>query len=186
MPATLAVTNPKRPETGLKTTTRRPICGASLFPPQNSHVTLMTYALPDPVSQADFYADIPVKRLLAWVVDAMAIFAICIVALPFTAFIGLFFFPLLWLVVGFLYRWVTLSNRSATWGMRLVAIEFREHDGSHMSSTTALIHTLIYSVSMGTFLLQALSVALILISPRKQSLGDHLLGTVAINRAAAY
>jgi uncharacterized RDD family membrane protein YckC len=149
-------------------------------------MTTMSHALPDPATQADFYADIPLKRLLAWIVDAAVILLLCLVALPFTAFLGLFFFPLLWLVLGFLYRWTTLASRSATWGMRLVAIEFRDRTGGRFDAGTALLHTLIYSVAMGTFVLQALSVALILISERRQSLADHLLGSVAINRAAAH
>lgn len=146
----------------------------------------MTYVLPDPATQAEFYADIPAKRFVAWVVDAAVIFAICLIALPFTAFLGLFFFPLLWIFLGFLYRWVTISNRSATWGMRLAAIELRDARGQHLDAGTAFFHTLIYSAAMSTFVLQALSVALILMSERRQSLGDHLLGTVAINRAAAH
>jgi uncharacterized RDD family membrane protein YckC len=143
-------------------------------------------ALPDPVSQAEFYADVPLKRFFAWLVDALLIFLLCLLVLPFTAFVGLFFFPILWLTLSFLYRWVTISSGSATWGMRLAAIEFRDRFGRRFDSGTALIHTLIYSVAMGTFVLQALSVALILVSERHQSLADHLLGSVAINRAAAH
>lgn len=146
----------------------------------------MSYALPDPYAQAEFYDDIPAKRFLAWVVDAVLILALCLLVLPFTFFLGLFFFPLLWLVLGFLYRWGTLSAGSATWGMRLVAIEVRRADGARLDPATAFAHTLIYTVAMGTLVLQALSVVLILLSPRRQSLADHLLGTAALNRAAAH
>lgn len=146
----------------------------------------MTYALPDPHAQAEFYGDLPAKRFFAWLIDCALILALCLLVLPFTFFLGLFFFPLLWLVLGFLYRWVTLSRRSATWGMRLVAIEFRRGDGARFDAGTAFAHTLIYTVAMATLLLQALSVALILISARRQSLADHLLGTAALNRAAAH
>jgi uncharacterized RDD family membrane protein YckC len=149
-------------------------------------MTTMTHALPDPFSQSEFYADIPVKRFFAWLVDATLIFLICLIALPFTAFLGLFFFPLMWLFLGFLYRWTTIANGSATWGMRLVAIELRGPTGARLDAGTAFAHTLIYTVAMGTFVLQLLSVALILVSARRQSLADHLLGTVAINRAAAH
>jgi uncharacterized RDD family membrane protein YckC len=146
----------------------------------------MSYALPDPYAQAEFYDDIPAKRFLAWVVDAVLILALCLLVLPFTFFLGLLFFPLLWLVLGFLYRWGTLAAGSATWGMRLVAIEVRRADGARLDPGTALAHTLIYTVAMGTLVLQALSVALILLSPRRQSLADHLLGTAALNREAAH
>lgn len=145
----------------------------------------MTYALPDPHMQAEFYDDIPVKRFFAWLVDAALIFVLVLIPVVLTFGLGLFVLPLLWLVLGFLYRWATLSGGSATWGMRLVAIEVRRADGARLDAGTALLHTLIYTVSMGTLVLQALSVALILISPRRQSLADHLLGTAAINRVAA-
>lgn len=143
-------------------------------------------SLPDPHYQAEFYADIPTKRFVAWLFDAVIVLLLCLLVLPFTAFVGLFFFPLLWLTVSFLYRWVTLSGRSATLGMRLVAIEFRDAHGARFDAGTAFLHTLIYTIAMGTFVLQALSVALILMSVRRQSLADHLIGSVALNRAAAH
>lgn len=145
----------------------------------------MTHALPDPRLQAEFYDDVPLKRLFAWLVDGVLILVLCLLVLPLTAFLGLFFFPLLWLVLGFFYRWATLAGGSATWGMRLMAIEFRTHQGLRFDGTTAFFHTLIYTVAMGTFVLQAVSVAMILLSPRRQSLADLLLGSAAINRAAA-
>jgi uncharacterized RDD family membrane protein YckC len=146
----------------------------------------MTYTLPDPHTQSDFYDDIPTKRFGAWLVDAAMILILCLIALPFTAFLGLFFFPLLWLILGFLYRWTTISSGSATWGMRLMAIELRDVRGQRLDAGTAFMHTMLYTIAMGTYVLQALSVALILISARRQSLADHILGTVAINRAAAH
>jgi len=38
----------------------------------------MHSALPDPVDQAEFYADVPLKRLLAWGIDTFIIAAISI------------------------------------------------------------------------------------------------------------
>ncbi len=146
----------------------------------------MSYALPDPYSQSDFYADVPVKRFFAWLVDAVLVGILAAVAIVMTGFLGLFILPLVWLTLSFLYRWVTISSGSATWGMRLMAIEFRDFRGQKLDAGTAFMHTLLYSIAMGTFFLQALSVVLILMTPRRQSLGDHILGTVAINRAAGY
>lgn len=142
----------------------------------------MMTALPDPIHDADFYRNVPAKRLFAWVVDMALIVALTLLAIPLTAFVGLFFLPALWLAISFLYRWATLAGGSATWGMRLAAIEIRDRDGARLDGTTAFLHTLIYSVAMATFLVQLVSVVLILASERGQSLGDHLLGTVAINR----
>jgi len=141
-------------------------------------------ALPDPQLQPEFYADVPTKRLLAFVVDTVLIIGICLVILPFTAFTGLFFFPFLMLVVGFAYRVITLSNGSATWGMRLMAIEFRTTQGARFDFVTACLHTLGYTLSMGTFIVQAASIVMMLTSERGQGLSDLVLGTVALNRSA--
>ena len=149
----------------------------------------MTFAdprpgLPDPAFDAGFYADVAPKRLIAWIVDTVLIVLVTAVLVPLTAFTALFFLPLLVLTVGFLYRWATLASRSATWGMRLVAIEFRRADGTRLDGATALLHTLGYTVSMAMVLPQVISVVLMLTGARGQGLSDHVLGTAAINRPA--
>lgn len=141
--------------------------------------------LPDPVTQPEFYADVPMKRLLAWLVDTVLIALICLLILPFTAFTGLFFFPLLMLMVGFAYRVITITNRSATWGMRLMAIEFRTAQGERFGLGLATAHTLGTSFSFALPVLQVISVVLMMTTARGQGLTDHLLGSVALNRAAA-
>lgn len=144
----------------------------------------MTYAdhTPDPMTQPAFYDNVPSKRLAAWAVDVAVITAVCLVLLPFTGFLALFIWPLFWLVISFVYRWMTLSGGSATWGMRLMAIELREADGARLSPGTAFAHTLGYSVSIALPVLQIISVVLMATTARGQGLTDHVLGTVAINR----
>ncbi len=80
---------------------------------------------PDPDTQPQFYTGVPTKRLVAWILDMVLIVLICLAILPFTAFTGIFFFPFLMLIVGFLYRVATLTGGSATWGMRLLSLEIR-------------------------------------------------------------
>ena len=109
--------------------------------------------LPDPESQPEFYADVPAKRLVAFVVDTLVILALSLLVVPFTAFTGLFFFPVLMAVIGFAYRVVTLAQGSATWGMRLVAIEFRARDGGRFDLGLAFAHTLGLTVSFALPLL---------------------------------
>lgn len=144
------------------------------------------YALPDPKTQPEFYADVPVKRLVAWVIDMVLIAILCVLILPFTAFTGIFFFPFLILVVGFLYRVVTLANGSATIGMRFVGLEFRTQHGERFELGHAFLHTLGYSVSLSFGVLQVISIVLMLTTSRAQGLTDHVMGTVAINKAARY
>lgn len=139
---------------------------------------------PDPVLNADFYADVTFKRFIAWLIDAVIITLITALIVPFTAFTALFFLPALWIVVGFVYRVITLSGGSATLGMRIMAIRFYTWDGRGFGLGEAFLHTLIYSLAMSFVLPQVVSVGLMILTDKGQSLGDLLLGSVAINRAA--
>ena len=137
---------------------------------------------PDPYTQPQFYDGIPLKRLLAWVVDMILTTLLCVLIVPFTAFTGLFFFPFLLLIVGFVYRWATLASGSATWGMRLMAMELRQADDRPLNSATAFVHTLGYSMSMAIPVFQLISIILMVTSERRQGLTDMVIGTVALNR----
>ena len=143
-------------------------------------------ATPDPQAQPDFYKDVPLKRLMAWAVDAILTIIACLVILPFTFFTAIFFFPLLFLVVGFVYRMVTLANGSATWGMRLFAIELRTSQGMPLDLGAAFCHTLGYTISWAVAPLQLISMVLMATTERGQGLSDHMVGTVMINRRAAH
>ncbi len=138
--------------------------------------------LPDPDTHPEFYASIPSKRLVAWIIDSVLVAILCVLISILTVGIGFFFFPALFLMIGFVYRTATLAQRSATWGMAFMAMEIRTHDGARLDWLTAMLHTLGYSVSMAFVLPQAASVLLMLIGARAQGLTDHVLGTVAINR----
>jgi uncharacterized RDD family membrane protein YckC len=141
-------------------------------------------SLPDPVMRPEFYRDVPFKRLLAWGVDAVVTTIACLVVLPFTAFTGIFFFPFLFLMVGFAYRVATLAGGSATWGMRLFAIELRRADGEQLDGSTAFLHTLGYTVSWAVPILQLISIVMMASTERGHGLTDRLLGTAMINRRA--
>lgn len=140
--------------------------------------------LPDPVYDAAFYADIPAKRLFAFLVDTVLIGLLTLLIVPFTAFTAVFYLPFLWLLVSLGYRIVTLAGGSATPGMRLAAIEMRTHRGERFDLATAAAHTVIYSVAFSMVLPQVISVILMLTTARRQGLPDLALGTVALNRAA--
>lgn len=144
------------------------------------------FAIPDPQAQPDFYKDVALKRLMAWGVDAALTLLACIVILPFTAFTGLFFFPFLFLVVGFAYRTITIANGSATWGMRLFAIELRRASGEKMDAASAFAHTSGYTISWMLPILQLISVVLMASTERGQGLSDHVMGTVMINKKAQF
>lgn len=143
-------------------------------------------AVPHPVQQSQFYQGVPFKRAIAWVIDSVTIALISTLALPFTAFTGLLFFPALMLVIGFIYRWFSLSVLSATPGMRLMSIELREGWGQRLSNNTALLHVAGYTISVLAAPLQLISVVLIGTTAKGQGLTDMFLNTVAINRSARH
>jgi uncharacterized RDD family membrane protein YckC len=138
--------------------------------------------LPDPARAGQFYDGVALKRGLAWVIDVALIAVLSALVVPFTAFTALFFFPLLMVVLGFFYRWATLAGGSATWGMRLMAIEIRERDGGPLTGATAFWHTAGYCLSVAMAPLQLISCVLMVALGRGQGLTDMVLGTAAVNR----
>jgi uncharacterized RDD family membrane protein YckC len=140
--------------------------------------------LPDPKTQPEFYESVVTKRLLAWVLDISMIACIIVPIFFFTLGLAFLIAAPLWLVISFLYRWATLSNRSATLGMRVMSIELRSARGQRLDGGTAFIHTLGYFLSSGMFLVQLVSIACMLASRRGQSLTDLALGTVMLNQRA--
>lgn len=144
------------------------------------------FNLPDPDRQPQFYAGVPAKRLIAWIIDTILTVAAAAIFVVMTAFIGIFIWPLLILTIGFAYRTLTLAAGSATWGMRFVGIEMRAQDGGRFDLGLALAHTTGYTISFAVPVLQVISVIMMLVSPRGQGLSDMFLGTTALNRRAAF
>lgn len=143
----------------------------------------MTSALPDPHYDAAFYDGVPVKRLFAWAIDVAIVLAITFVLGLVTFTILWWFFLVTYAVVAFFYRWITISRRSATIGMRVMAIELRGPTGAPLRTEQAAIHTLAYQVAWGFLILQVISIALMLNTTRGQGLHDLLTGAVMLNRA---
>jgi uncharacterized RDD family membrane protein YckC len=143
-----------------------------------------TQGLPDPAIQPEFYDDVPTKRLLAWLVDVILIGLITSVFVVFSLLTAVLILPLAFMAISFVYRWATITSRSATPGMRLMAIELRQGDGRPFDSTAAFLHTAGYTISVVTFPLQLISVVMMLVGQRKQGLTDIIMGTAALNRRA--
>ncbi len=141
-------------------------------------------SLPDPDYQAEFYTDVPAKRLIAWVLDTLLISLIVGVAVMLGFLLPLFFLPFLYFCVSFTYRWLTIAGGSATPGMRFIAIELRNRDGRKLDGGQAFLHTAGYAFSVVTVPLQLISIIMMLLTPRRQGLTDTVLGTAAINRRA--
>ena len=142
----------------------------------------MTSSLPDPDRQAIFYDGIPAKRLFAWVVDVALIFIAMLLLGLLTLTLAWFLWPLFWIATSFLYRSLSIGAGSATLGMRLMNIELRNDRGQRLSGTEAMMHTGGYLLCASFFLPQVLSIGMIALSQRHQSLPDAFLGTAAIHR----
>lgn len=140
--------------------------------------------LADPITQPQFYRDVATKRLLAWVIDTIIILLISLLIVPFTAFVAVFFIFGLMTIVGFVYRVITLATGSATWGMRLMAVEIRGAGGERLDFGQAFLHTLGYTISWAVAPAQLISIVLMATSNRGQGLTDHLMGSAAMNRKA--
>lgn len=155
-----------------------------MYDPSRNADFVPASALPDPATQPAFYEGTAVKRAIAWMLDGVVIFLITLVVLPFTAFLGLLIYAGLWAVTSFLYRTATIASGSATFGMRMMALELRDAQGARLDFGQAFLHTAGYFVSVAVFPLQLISILLMLGSERGQGLTDHVLGTVALNRRA--
>ena len=142
--------------------------------------------LPHPEYDAQFYADVPQRRLFAWVLDAVIIGMLTLIILIGTLGLAAFILPLVLIVVSFAYRVQTLRSGSATLGMRLVGIQLRDRRGLKFDDVTAVLHTALYTLNTILFPLQLLSCILMAKSRYGQGLHDMVLGTTAINAPANY
>jgi uncharacterized RDD family membrane protein YckC len=140
--------------------------------------------LPDPDTDPQFYADVPVKRLVAWLIDTVLIAILSLLALASTLFLAIFIFPLIFAAVHLVYRSVFIARGSATPGMRVMGIELRNHLGHRFGPGEAVVHTLAYSVVSAFVLPQIVGIVMMLTTARGQGLHDLLLGSTAINRPA--
>ena len=67
-----------------------------------------------------------------------------------------------------------------------MGIGLRDAKGRRFDTGMALLHTAAYTASVAFILPQILSVALMVLTARKQGLTDHVLGSVAMNRSASW
>jgi uncharacterized RDD family membrane protein YckC len=148
----------------------------------------MTDALPHPVHDAQFYAGVGARRVVAFLVDAAAIALISgVLTLVFgVATLGFGFamaLPIL-LAVSFLYRYAALARWSATPGMALCGIELRRGDGARLGEVEAALHTAVYLGCFYTVAPQMLSIAMMAVSPMGRGLPDLVANATMINRPA--
>ena len=144
--------------------------------------------LPHPTHDARFYRGVPLRRLIAFFIDAVATLLIgVVVALLFgivTLGAGFIVMVPVMGATGFAYRVLTLARWSATPGMLLTGIELRRRDGHLFEGGDALLHTLLFALLTMTGFLQIISAVFMAIGPMGRGLHDMVLGTTAIHRPA--
>lgn len=148
-------------------------------------------ALPSPYQDTQFYEGVATRRLFAFVIDVV-ISTLLMAAVAVVGLIaGFLTFGLGWLIAiplfvaaDFLYRWVTISANSATWGMAACGIELRDQRGERLDAGQALVHTGAYYVLAALGVPILLNLFVMFVSPHRRLLHDFLLGTVMINRPA--
>ena len=136
--------------------------------------------LPDPELNADFYRDVPAKRLVAWFLDALIIVALSIAFIFLSFFTAIWVLPLVIFAVSIAYRTICLNAYSATLGMRFVGIEIRDRKGNRVDSTLAFLHSAVFTSLFIIPLLIIASFVVVLVTPYKQGLHDLPFGTTAI------
>lgn len=145
-----------------------------------------TGGLPHPQHDARYYTGVPLRRLIAFALDAVATLLLgALVALLFgiaTLGAGFFVFVPVMGATGFAYRVLSLAQWSATPGMALTGIELRRRDGHVFTGGDALAHTALFALLSMTGFLQIVSAVFMAVGPMGRGLHDLVLGSTAINR----
>jgi len=141
----------------------------------------------DPHSQPQLFANVRSRRLVAYLIDLVAIAVLTFVMGVMVFFLGIFTFGLAWALYGALFPLVGIAYSAftlggpnhATPGMRVMGLEMWVWHGAPMYPLLAATHAIGFYVSI-TFL-TPLILVVSLFNDRKRLLHDILLGTVLIN-----
>lgn len=145
----------------------------------------------DPYEHPEYYDHVRRRRVMAFVVDFLIIGALGVAAGIAVLFLGFLTFGLGWLLFGgifpvivCLYTAVTLGGpNSATPGMQAMNLQMRTWYGEPIYPLLALVHVLIFYLSVT--ILSPFVLLVCLFSDRKRLLHDIVLGTVVINTETA-
>jgi uncharacterized RDD family membrane protein YckC len=135
----------------------------------------------------ELFEGVLAKRVFAFIADAAMILVLMVPAAVVVAVLGLFTLGLGWLLYGILLPLVAIlyvattagGARSATPGMRLMGIEMRTFEGGRMFAALAVLHAVLFWLSVS--LLTPLILLVGLFTPRRQLLHDIALGVVMVN-----
>ena len=156
------------------------------LPPRTGNFADQPHAY-DPVTQPQLFDGLIRKRFVAFIVDAIIILVLTVIAYLVVGVLGVLTLGLAWLLFGLVfpavglgYNAVTIGGpNSATVGQRMMGLEVRMWYGGKVSPLIAAFHALLFWFSLVVF-------CPILLWPffdaRKRCLHDILAGVVVMNR----
>ncbi len=147
----------------------------------------------DPARNPELFEGVLARRILAFAIDVVIIFAPVALASVCVALFVLVTFglgaPLLWLLYPGTVIWILIyygstfgSPASATIGMRALGLEMRTWYGAPCYFVLGAVHAIAFYVSVSA--LSPLVLLVCFFNARKRLLHDILLGTVVINSPA--
>jgi uncharacterized RDD family membrane protein YckC len=141
----------------------------------------------DPLIYPEFYDGIIFKRVIAYVIDVVAISIILGIVFVGLGLLGLVTFGVAWGIMGivlflipFAYHTILIGgSQSATIGMRFMDLEVRRWIGGRPDYVQAAVQTILF---YGSIALTAWLVLLVaLFGDAGRCLHDYLSGTVVVN-----
>lgn len=141
----------------------------------------------DPVTEPQLFQAVIRKRFFAFLVDAIIIAILWVIASVVVALLGILTLGLAWLLFGLIFPIVGLGYNaltiggpnSATIGQRMMGLQVRMWYGGKVSPLIAAFHALLFWVSLVGFFPILLWC---FFDARKRFLHDILAGVVVINR----
>ena len=140
--------------------------------------------LPDPETDPQFYDGVPVRRLVAALIDAAIVWGGAVLFVILTLGLGLFVIGGFVLVADFTHRVLLLTARSSTLGMGLMRIELRRYDGRRFDLPHAIGHTVLCYIAGVSVIAQIVSIVMMAGSSLGRGLHDLPFGSTMINSPA--
>jgi uncharacterized RDD family membrane protein YckC len=147
--------------------------------------------VPDPLERPQAYRGVTLRRMLAYMIDAVLIFLILVGVHLLLGFATVVTFGLLWplhllvvpIVVAIAYHSLQVGGlAAATIGMRLLGLRVMSATGGRPSLGQAVINTVCFYATLGFSCGILLVIALF--SPQRRTLHDYLAGTVVLRNEA--
>lgn len=143
-----------------------------------------------PFDNLRLYEGVLTRRILAFLIDYLIVFLLCIPAAIVIFVVGIITLSLGWLLYAVMFPLVALiyvaktmgGPRQATKGMQIMGIQLARLDGARVDGMLAVVHSVLF------WAFNAVLTPLILLATlfleRKRTLHDLLLGTVVVRSDA--